>query len=120
MDSNQADRRSSLDSGRPAANLAAYDNARFVVFLGDVTERRPLYGRARFQRDDMLGNILRIPLEEAGPGAPALIISESEWERGVITRDYRHGADYCLILPSDWQADKDRSSDDKGDSSEPL
>lgn len=118
--SRRANHLSSPDSARPAANLAPYDNARFVVFLGDVAGRRPLYGTARFQRDDALGNILRISLEGAGPGSPALIISEREWEGGVITRDYRHGADYCLILPTDWQADKDSSSDEKENSSERL
>jgi len=119
MDSRQANHLSSSESGRPATSLARYDNARFVVFLGDVAHRSPLRGIARFQRDDTLGNILRISLEGAGPGSPALIVSEREWEGGVITPDYRHGADYCLILPTDWQADKNRSSDEKENSSEP-
>jgi hypothetical protein len=86
-----------------------YDNARFVVFLGNTTNAKPLYGIARFERDDKLGGILRIPLDGAGPGSPAIIVSEEEWD-GLITRDFRHGADYCLILTSEWQTGKDRHS----------
>lgn len=113
----QQNSRSSSTRRRSSVPFASYDNARFVVFLGDVADGRPLRGTARFQRDDTLGNILRISLDEAGPGSPAIIVTEKEWD-GVITPDFRHGVDYCLILSSDWQADKNRSPDEKENSSE--
>jgi hypothetical protein len=104
MESNQP-HVSSYDQKRSPTRLSSYDNARFVVFVGTVTADRPLYGTARFVRDDMLGNILTISLDGAGPGSPTIIVSEAEFD-GVITRDFRHGADYCLILSANWQADK--------------
>jgi hypothetical protein len=99
---------SSIPRLSPTA-FTAYDNARFVVLLGNSANTRPVYGIARFQRDDKLGGILRISLDGAGPGSPAIIVSEEEWG-GLITRDFRHGADYCLILTSDWQTRKERQS----------
>ncbi len=114
MEPSQAKHLSSSGAGRSSANLASYDGARFSIFLGDVGEGMPLHGRARFQRDDALGNILRISFEGIGPGSPAVIISEADWD-GVIARDFRHDADYRLILRFDWQADKNRSPDGEDD-----
>jgi hypothetical protein len=90
-----------------SSRLKQYDSARFAVFLGNVAEQKPLHGLARFERDDELGNILRITLP--GPGSPSLIISEREWD-GLITPDCEHGADYCLILPTAWSADRNSVS----------
>jgi hypothetical protein len=100
---------SSNPSLKSRHKLAQYDNARFAIFLGVVTDGTPVYGTAHFQRDDALGNTLRIPLRDAGPGSPEIIVSEKELEGVAITRDYRHGADYCLILASEWQ--DNRSTD---------
>ena len=95
---------SQSSDGQSARSLARYDGARFTVFLENAGEGMPLLGRARFERDDALGNILRISIEGSGPGSPAVIITEAEWD-GVITRDFRHRADYCLILRVDWRSD---------------
>jgi hypothetical protein len=74
-----------------------------------MVDRTPLYGTGRFERDDMLGSILRISLEDAGPGSPAIVIKEDDWD-ALITPDFRQGADYCLILGAKWEAEKERAS----------
>ena len=104
MDPKQAQHPCSSNSGDASTDLAPYDNARLVIFLGDVSAGKRLRGKARFERDDVLGNILRIALEGVGPGSPELIVSEADWD-GVIARDFQYGADYCLILPSTWHSD---------------
>jgi len=76
-----------------------YDNCRFAVLLWGV-RRQPLKGLARFQRDDRLGNILRIAIEDDCPGDPEIVVSEKEFN-GLITEDVRHGCDYCLFLTAE-------------------
>ena len=89
-------------AGEPSQeSLAEYDRARFAIFLGGVVRNEPLCGRAVYQNDADLGNILRIALEGDMPGRPELIVAEREW-RGLITPDCQHGCDYCLIVVKDW------------------
>jgi hypothetical protein len=49
------------------------------------------------ERDDLLGYVLRIPIESDGPGRPAVIISEKDWN-GLITDGARYNCDFCIML----------------------
>lgn len=109
MESKQTSPLSSSGPEQSVTPFARYDNARFIVFLRNVADSAPLRGTARFERDDMLGNTLRISLMDAGPGSPAIIVSEKDWD-GVIVRDSWYGADYCLIPAPDWQTEKDHEA----------
>lgn len=91
--------RKSLPGNRSAPSFVSYDNCRFVV-RHERFGREPLRGTAHFQRDDDLGNILRITLDGDLPGNPEIIVSEGEWN-GLITSDSHYGCDFCLFLASD-------------------
>lgn len=71
-----------------------YDQCRFAIFLGLA---HPLIGKAHYQRDDSLGNILRFSLEPETVGKPDIIIAEKEWN-GLITTGRSYHCDYCLTL----------------------
>ena len=93
--------------GRPASKQATsrgskrmsgfqrYDRCRFAIHLAPLLRGEPLIGTARFERDDLLGNILRIALEGDSPGRPDIIVAENEWQ-GLITPGRAYGCDYCL------------------------
>ena len=72
-----------------------YDGCRFAVHLAPLIRDEPLIGTAHFERDDELGNILRISLEGDSPGQLDIIVAENEW-RGLITPGRSYGCDYCL------------------------
>lgn len=80
--------------GRKA--FAEYDKARFAVRIAAVGQQ-PLRGMAHFQRDDQLGNILRISLDGDLAGNPEIIVVEEQWN-GLITSGDRYGCDFCLSL----------------------
>jgi hypothetical protein len=86
-------------SWKSLASFKTYDNCRFVV-RDERFGPEPLRGTARFQRDDDLGNILRIAIDGDFAGNPEIIVCENEWN-GLITRDVRYGCDFCLFLASD-------------------
>ena len=92
----QQRRSKSAVSTKPAKSFAQYDNRKFAVLLRGPGSR-PVYGTARFQNDDQLGNILRIAIDDNCPGNPEIIVSEDHFN-GLITQDIRHGCDYCLFL----------------------
>ena len=64
------------DSGR---SLRRYDNRTFAVFLKIGPDNPAIRGKACYQRDDSLGNILRIHISEHPLGEPDIIVVESEW-----------------------------------------
>jgi hypothetical protein len=72
-----------------------YDRCRFAVHLAPLIRDEHLVGTAHFERDDLLGSILRISLEGDFPGQLDIIVAESEW-RGLITPGRSFGCDYCL------------------------
>ena len=80
---------------KPASGFQRYDRCRVAVFLAPLLRGEPLIGTAHFQRDDLLGNILRISLEGGSPGRPDIIVAENEWQ-GLITPGRAYGCDYCL------------------------
>jgi hypothetical protein len=57
----------------------------------------PLRGTARYERDDLLGNVLRIPVEGDSPGKPDVVLAEEDWN-GSIIEDSQYGCDYCIVL----------------------
>ena len=82
---------------KPASGFQRYDRCRVAVFLTPLLRGQPLIGTARFERDDLLGNILRISLEGDSPGRPDIIVAENEWQ-GLITHGRSYGCDYRLSL----------------------
>jgi hypothetical protein len=57
----------------------------------------PLCGTAHYERDDLLGNVLRIPVEGGSAGEPDILLAEKDWN-GLITEDSQYGCDYCVML----------------------
>ena len=57
-------------------------------------------GVASFQRDDTLGNVLRISGLKAEPGAPEIILTENDWD-GRIIPDLKNGCHFCFIPTAD-------------------
>jgi hypothetical protein len=92
---------------RGQTGFSQYDNRRFSVFLDGLAASAPLQGTARFERDDVLGSILRIALDGDVPGAPDICVSEKHFG-GLIVRDSRYGCDFSLILISDVDASAQR------------
>ena len=83
-----------------ASDFARYDQCRFAVFLKSPSVSRPLMGTAHHQRDDLLGSILRIPLETDSPGNPQIIVVEREWN-GLFCSGEPYDCDYCLMLATE-------------------
>ena len=82
---------------KPASRFQRYDGCRFAILLALLRRGEPLIGTARFERDDLLGNILRISLEGDFSGQSDIIVAENEWQ-GLITHGRSYGCDYCLSL----------------------
>ena len=78
-------------------DLSQFDNCRIAVVLNPGQD--PLVGNASFQRDDSMGNILRIAID-GELGNPEIIIRESTW-KGRIIPDLKFGCDYSLIVDAD-------------------
>jgi hypothetical protein len=85
---------------RPGAmrgRLSEFDGQKMAVEMMRGARRIVLCGQAAFVRDDLLGDTLRIRLDNAEPGHPVLIFSEREWD-GRIVPDFHHGCDFCLVV----------------------
>jgi hypothetical protein len=78
--------------GRARSTFLRYDKRRFAIPMGD----RLVRGTAHYERDDQLGPVLRIVLDEPALGNPEIIVSESDW-RGLILPDTQYGCDFCLV-----------------------
>ena len=94
---------SSTSQQRKAAGtsrrFAQYDGRRFV-FVAPQFKWGLLRGTARYERDDLLGNVLRIPVEGDSPGKPEIVLAEDDWN-GLITKDAQYGCDYCVTIFSE-------------------
>jgi hypothetical protein len=77
--------------------LSEFDGQKMAVEMVRGARRIVLCGKAVYVRDDLLGGTLRIRLDDAEPGNPVLIFSESEWS-GRIVPDFHHGCDFCLVV----------------------
>jgi hypothetical protein len=80
-----------------ARKFKRYDQCRFAILVELEHGHRLLNGIAHYQRDDLLGNILRFSLETDSPGNPEIILAEEEW-KGLITCGRRYHCDYCVTL----------------------
>ena len=80
-----------------AKGFERYDQCRFAILLNFPHGRRPLMGTAHYERDDLLGGILRFSLEADCPGRPEIIIAENEWNGSIISGRPYH-CEYCLRL----------------------
>ena len=87
-------------------SFAQFDGKRVSAILKQGGREFVCVGVAHFQRDDRLGNILRIDPTDPQPGSPQLILTESEW-KGRIIPDLHYGALYCFIPASDQNDDVD-------------
>ena len=95
--------------------LSRLAGKRVAIVLTIEGKRRVLSGEARYEREQALGNVLRIPIEGAGDaeagsaaagsaapsdaksGRPEFVIQESQWNGRVIP-DEMHGCDFCLYV----------------------
>jgi hypothetical protein len=96
-------------------NLSRLAGKRVAIVLTIEGRRRVLSGEARYEREQALGNVLRIPIDglgdadaataqsggaapcDARSGRPEFVIQESQWNGRVIP-DEMHGCDYCLYV----------------------
>ena len=84
---------------KEAVDFSQFDQERIAVILRRGMDNTLFRGVARFQRDDKLGNILRISSEGEEPGSPDLILTEKSWT-GRIIPDFEHGCQFCFIPAS--------------------
>lgn len=82
-------------SSQVQIGFAQYDGERVSVVVDSAADIA-LTGIACFQRDDRLGNILRVSPESEEPGDPAIILTELKW-RGRVVSGSRHGTKYCFV-----------------------
>ena len=82
--------------GRRTSDLSALDGRSVAVILRQAGREFVIRGTAMFQRDDALGNILRITVPDDQHAETALIISEQDWQ-GRIIPDVTYGCDLCII-----------------------
>lgn len=85
---------------RPGATqrrLSEFDGQKMAVEMVRGARRIVLCGKAVFVRDDLLGDTLRIRLDDGEPGNPVLVFAENEWT-GRIVPDFHHGCDFCLVV----------------------
>ena len=80
-----------------ARRFKRYDQCSFAIFVELEYGHKLMIGTAHYQRDDLLGNILRFSLETDSPGSPEIIIAEEEWN-GLITCGRRYHCDYCVTF----------------------
>jgi hypothetical protein len=90
------DRRSTT---KVAERFERFDGVRFAIVMPQV-RREPFRGVARYERDDLLGNVLRIAVDGKSPGNPEILLTEDDWQ-GLITPDAKYGCDYCVVLLPD-------------------
>jgi len=78
-------------------SLQRFDGKRISVIVEGGKAPIVMCGVAQFERDDLLGNVLRIKMDEDHPGEPEIIISEEDWS-GEIVPDFVHGGQFCISL----------------------
>jgi hypothetical protein len=79
--------------------LSQLDGSRLAIELVIQGATRVFLGSAKFERDPVLGNVLRVSLdaETAGPGNPEFLIREKYWD-GQVALDGEHGCDYQVQM----------------------
>ena len=82
--------------GRRTSDLSPLDGRSVAVVVRQAGREFVIRGTAMFQRDDALGNVLRIIVPDGQHTEPTLIISEQEW-KGRIIPDVEYGCDLCII-----------------------
>ena len=79
-----------------ARPFGRYDGRRFAIVLPRFCPK-PLRGIAHRDRDELLGNVLRISIESDSPGEQEIVIAENDWN-GLIIEDTQYGCDFCVVL----------------------
>ena len=81
-------------SQKATVDFAQFHEERIAVVLnrGAIV----FCGTAMFQRDDDLGNILRIKSDSSEACEGEVLLSEGDWQ-GRIIPDLEHGCRYCFI-----------------------
>jgi hypothetical protein len=84
--------------------LSAYHGRRVSVLLSLDSGLCAPHGRAVYEEDPLLGNVLTVHLDEEEFGATPvqLMIRESEWS-GLVVADLRQNCDYCFLLTAERQ-----------------
>jgi hypothetical protein len=81
-------------------DLSMYDGKRIAVVLTRGGVQRVLCGLAAYEKDDDLGAIVRIRLQDKGsdlPGRPAIILQDDAPNKCMVADD-RYGYDFRLNL----------------------
>jgi hypothetical protein len=65
----------------PPGKLHVYSGKRVSVF---VSYQSPLRGQASYEFDPVLGNVLKVLIEEGGGSPTELLLQESEWTGLVV------------------------------------
>lgn len=84
---------------RTGRDLAQYAGHRIAIMLRHGEQCRVVTGVASFGTERMLGNVLRIQLDDSSAGTATIILDEADWD-GDIVPEQSHGCDYSLVL--DW------------------
>ena len=79
------------------ANLSKLDGRRIAVLLDQADRRTVLRGVGCCVRDDVLGNCLRVTIEDE-LGIPEFFIAAKDWD-GQIIPDFEYGCEFCVVLP---------------------
>ena len=71
-----------------------FDNKRVAVVLDSQDKCNVVIGCASYTYDPLLGNVIRIAVDE-GTTADELLIPEDKWN-GEIVADSRYDCDFCF------------------------
>ena len=79
--------------------LSELHGKRVAVILVLPTGVRVFRGVGAYERDEEMGNLLRVQLEQGADtaGCPEFLFHEESWQ-GEIARDEQHGCDYALTV----------------------
>lgn len=85
--------------GRVSAELSLLDGKRVAVVVNLPAGMRVFRGVGVYDRSHVLGNVLRVELDQPAQAAgdPVFVFHEVCWE-GEVVRDEEHGCDYVLSI----------------------
>jgi hypothetical protein len=86
-------------------NLLAFDGKRIAIKVALGNHNQVLRGTARYARDEHLGEVMRVELEDSSEsGSPAFLFREREWSKHVHA-DLEHDCEFCIDLTANRDSD---------------
>jgi len=84
---------------REPSELSLLDGKRVAVVVNLPAGMRVFQGVGVYDRSHVLGNVLRVELDQPAPadGDPVFVFHETCWV-GEVVRDEEHGCDYVLRI----------------------